>query len=128
MSEVSDELDRAIGKKWRRVLTVIAVLIAGYIIIALAGSFWPFSTVRNIVQKFTSADYIISNYEWFYDMKGQIDATKAKARIAKGTDEEKGIRMVVESMIQEYNARSRMTTRTLWKAKDLPYQIESGVE
>lgn len=128
MGYVHDEIDSAIGKRWRIVLTVIAVLIAGYFIIALVGSFWPFSVARDVVNKVTNAEYIISNYEWFYDMKGQIEATKAKAKIAKGTPEEKGIQMVAESMIQEYNARSRMTTRTLWKADDLPYQIESGVE
>jgi len=128
MGYLQNEIDEAIGKKWRIIITVITALVAGYIILALVGSFWPFSTVKNVVQKLTSAEYIISNYEWFYDMKGQIDATASKARIAKGSPEESGIRMVAESMIQEYNARSRMTTRTLWKAKDLPYQIESGVE
>jgi len=83
-----------------------------------------------VVSKVVNADAIISNYEWFYAMKGEIDATHAKYIIAKraGAEEANGINMVLQSMIAEYNAKSRMITRNLWKAKDLPYQIETEVE
>lgn len=128
MGYVQDELKEAIGRKWFLAISIIIGMILFYIILALAGSFWPFSSAVGVVKKVTSSEYIIDNYEWFYDMQAQIKATANKAKIAKGTEEEKGIKMVLESMIGEYNARSRMTTRTLWKASDLPYEIESGVQ
>jgi hypothetical protein len=87
-------------------------------------------TPAAVVSKVVNANAIISNYEWFYAMKGEIDATHAKYVIAKraGAEEANGINMVLQSMIAEYNAKSRMVTRNLWKAKDLPYQIETEVE
>jgi hypothetical protein len=68
----------------------------------------------------------IADYEWFYDMYAQIEATSLKFRIAKEQklEEATGISMVLASMISEYNARSRMQTRSMWKAEDLPYEIE----
>ena len=71
----------------------------------------------------------ISTYEWFYDQYEQIQATELKARIAKGAEEEAGIRMVLASMIAEYNATARKEhTRARWMPTDLPYQIEMEVE
>ena len=70
------------------------------------------------------ADVRVNSYEWFYDMYYQIQATKRKAEIAKGTPEERGIRMVLSGMIEEYNAKSRMIgTKAQWKPKDLPFEI-----
>ncbi len=128
MGYLQDEVKEAVGKKWYAALSIIAVLVVIYVITALVGGLWPFSSVVGVVQKVTNSTYIIQNYEWFYDMQAQIKATRNKAKIAAGKDEESGIKMVLEGMIGEYNARSRMTTRTLWKASDLPYQIESGVQ
>lgn len=101
-------------------------------IIALIVSFpafhrWNAKRVNDIKQPYLvqDANVRISSYEWFYDMKEQIEATRRKAEIAKGTEEERGIRMVLSGMIAEYNAKSRMAaTKAQWKASDLPYQIE----
>lgn len=103
---------------------VIVVVGAFFFVLNLA------SVPAGVITKVVNPAAIISNYEWFYAMKGEIDATHAKYVIAKraGKEEADGINMVLQSMIQEYNAKSRMTTRNLWKATDLPYQIETGVE
>jgi hypothetical protein len=95
------------------------------IIIIVIASFF-ITMFGSITQKVVNADSIISNYEWYYDMYGQIQATEKKYDIAKksGKEEADGIRMVLEGMIQEYNSKSKQVTRNLWKAKDLPYQIE----
>lgn len=88
---------------------------------------WNARRVNDIKQEYIiqDANVRVNTYEWFYDMHEQIEATRRKAEIAKGTPEEKGIRMVLSSMIAEYNAKSRMTaTKAQWKAKDLPYFIE----
>ena len=71
----------------------------------------------------------VSTYEWFYDQYEQIQATQLKAQIARGTEEEAGIQMVLASMIAEYNAMARKEhTRAQWMPTDLPYQIEMEVE
>jgi hypothetical protein len=88
---------------------------------------WNAKRVNDIKQEYIiqDANVRVNTYEWFYDMYEQIEATRRKAEIAKGTPEEKGIRMVLASMISEYNAKSKMTmTKAQWKAADLPYFIE----
>ena len=88
---------------------------------------WNARRVNDIKQEYIiqDANVRVNTYEWFYDMHEEIEATKRKAEIAKGTPEEKGIRMVLASMISEYNAKSKMTaTKAQWKAADLPYFIE----
>lgn len=88
---------------------------------------WNARRVNDIQQEYIvqNARTRVNTYECFYDMHEQIEATRRKVEIAKGTPEEKGIRMVLSGMIAEYNAKSRMTaTKAQWKAKDLPYFIE----
>lgn len=118
-AEVAD----AVGSKWAKRIGVITMVMVIYIVISGIFSIWPFSVAKDLAQKVVNAEAIISNYEWFYDMKAQIDATAVKAKIARGEPEEKGIKMVLVGMIEEYNARSKMVTRNMWKADDLPYQI-----
>lgn len=126
MGEFQDAVEETVGKGWARVIMVVVVLIAIYIISALLFSFWPFRSAARVVQKVTSAEAIVGNYEWFYSMKAEIDATRMKYLIAEKSklSEADGILMVLNSMIAEYNAKSRMKSRNLWKASDLPYQIE----
>lgn len=88
---------------------------------------WNARRVNDIKQEYIiqDANVRVNTYEWFYDMYEQIQATRRKAELAKGTEEEKGIRMVLAGMISEYNAKARMTaTKAQWKGKDLPYYIE----
>ncbi|MDD5358217.1 MAG: hypothetical protein PHX80_03670 [Candidatus Nanoarchaeia archaeon] len=142
MGYFQDEIKDAFGKKWAKVIITFIVVIAVYIAVALFWSIWPFSSAARVVQKVTSAEAIISNYEYFYDMKNQIDATANKVKIAekamdsaKGTEKESdrqteyyGIQMVLQGMVAEYNSKSKQITRNLWKAKDLPYQISMEVD
>ncbi len=92
---------------------------------------WNARRVNDIRQEYIIQDarVRVQSYEWFYSMHDEIKATRKKAEIAAGTPEEKGIRMVLESMIAEYNSKSRMmNTKAQWKAMDLPYQIELSYE
>ena len=66
----------------------------------------------------------VGNYEWYFDQYHACKATAQKVKIAEGTPEENQIRMVLVSMVEEYNSRSRMNwTRATWKAEELPYQL-----
>lgn len=111
-----------------KILIAVVVLIALSILLALpAFHRWNAGRVNDIRQEYIiqNAQGRVASYEWFYDMQEQISATRKKAELAKGTTEERGIRMVLAGMIAEYNAKSRMkSTRAQWKAVDLPYQIE----
>lgn len=109
---------------------IILIVICVAVVILLATPFfhrWNAQRVNDIKQEYIiqDANVRINTYEWFYDMHEQIEATRRKAEIAKGSPEEKGIRMILASMISEYNAKSKMTmTKAQWKAADLPYFIE----
>lgn len=119
---------------------VLIGIIAALVIVLIVVAYYAFApAIARIdarVQGDIEQEYIIqdartrvSTYEWFYDQYEQIQATEMKARIAKGTEEEAGIQMVLASMIAEYNAMARKEhTRAQWMPTDLPYQIEMEVE
>lgn len=65
----------------------------------------------------------LSNYEWFYDQYGIIKSTASKVKLTEG-EEQKAIQLILIDMVEAYNSRSKQSmTRALWKAPDLPYQI-----
>ncbi len=127
MGDIQKILDEEVGTKWRKAITVVAVLIAVYTIGGLILGLWPFSSAAGVVQKVTSAEAIIGNYQWFYDQYNAIQAQKANlATLDKSARERPGLLMVLNTMIGEYNSRSKQITRNLWKASDLPYSIPLG--
>ena len=106
---------------------IIAICVAAYFMLARPWAEFNADFINDIRQEYIiqDADKRIANYEWFYDQYEQIEATRRNAEIAKGTAEERGILMVLSSMIGEYNSRARMEhTRAQWMPSDLPYQIE----
>lgn len=107
----------------------VAVVFVGFGIFTMTPMFhrWYAVYTNDIKEPYIVQDAHIrvSTYEWFYDMYGEIEATRKKAQIAAGSQEEKGIRMVLEGMIAEYNAMaSKKATRAQWMPTDLPYKIE----
>lgn len=119
---------------------VIAIIVAIAVVVSFTLLHWAIgpaiARIDARVQGDIEQEYIIqdartrvSTYEWFYDQYEQIQATQLKAQIARGTEEEAGIQMVLASMIAEYNAMARKEhTRAQWMPTDLPYQIEMEVE
>jgi hypothetical protein len=84
----------------------------------------PFRSARGVMEKTLAPDSIIENYQWFYDQYNAIQAQKANlAALDKTSRERAGLLQVLNSMIGEYNSRSKQITRNLWKAVDLPYQL-----
>jgi len=129
MSHVRDELDEAVGSRWRKAIFTIAGLLAAYIICALVFSFWPFSVASGVAKKVVNQNAIVQNYEWFYDQYNAIKAQEANVAIMPADAIElPGLKMVLNNAIAEYNSRSRQITRNLWKASDLPYQISLEAE
>lgn len=103
-----------------------------------------------IMDKTLEANNVIYNYEWFKRQKEQIDATYKKLAIAQraATDFEQlagdrkdwtfedktedarlravaqGIESQLKDMIAEYNARSSMATRDIFKDGLIPNTLE----
>lgn len=115
--------------------TVFVVLLA---IMALSGCGILVRSAEGVVERVVDPDAVIGNYQYFYDQKSVIDATRIKVAVARenldatteGTDayeralvEYNGVRNVLLGQIAEYNSRSKQINRTLWKAPDLPHQI-----
>lgn len=128
-------MEKTLGK----LVVLLSVLVILYLIVAVIFSVFPF----NMAAKVANTNKIISNYEWFYDSNSQIKAYKIQIEnsendlknIDKKSDfyerkliELDGIKKLRLNLIAEYNSKSKQITRNLWKAKELPYEINLEVE
>jgi len=65
------------------------------------------------------------SYDWYYDMYGQIKAQEANILATdKSASERPGMIKVLNSSIAEYNSKSKQYNHNLWKAPDLPYELD----
>jgi hypothetical protein len=105
---------------------MLAVAVVGiYLLLSSLFSVWPFSVAGGVVKSVVNERSIIQNYQWFYDQYNAIQAQQANYEsVPEDAYERNGMRMVLNNAISEYNSRSKQITRNLWKANDLPYQIE----
>lgn len=118
---------------WR----ILFVLIAATIILGTVGFVIRLaSTPAALVEKATDPDQIISNYEEFQsiwntcqkldaDLKTICDTPDADPMFAQFS---KGAmvaakRQQLTRWVNEYNAKSKMINRNLWKSGKLPYQL-----
>jgi len=125
MGEFRDLLEEEVGKKWTKGIGIFLGIVAVYLVISFFANIFPFS----LITKTVNAKAVIQNYEWFYDQYNQIQAQEANIEVLPpDASERPGMSMVLNRAIAEYNSKSRMITRNLWKADDLPYQIELGRE
>ncbi len=116
------ELRRGIVKWTAIILGIFMVLgILGFVTGILS---LPFRSARGVLERTLAPDQIIGNYQWYYDQYNAIQAQKANlATLPTNARERPGLLMVLNSMIGEYNSRSKQINRNLWKASDLPYQL-----
>jgi hypothetical protein len=85
----------------------------------------PFRSAKGVLEKTLAPEAIIGNYQWFYDQYNAIEAQRANlVALDKSARERPGLLQVLNNMIGDYNSRSKQITRNLWKAVDLPYQIQ----
>lgn len=138
MGYLRDKLEEATSKKTVKWIIGIVIVIGIYLGVSAIAHIWPFSIATGIVSEVTDPHKIISDYQWFYDQKAQIDASKANLaaakeafELSKGTDTNSlrltdytGLKMILNNQIQQYNSRSKQKTRNMWKAEDLPYEIQ----
>lgn len=106
-------------------LAVVALLV--YLTYSVGFARWSSRRINDVRQEYIiqDADKRVAGYEWFYAQYNEIEATRIKADIAKGTVEENGIRQVLASMIAEYNAKANsVLTVGQWRASNLPNHID----
>jgi len=91
-----------------------------------------------VINKVVTADNILHNYEWFYDVLHKVKARQGQIKQHKGflkseadSKEKRRLRIELAAMqqscrdlVEQYNANSKKLNRRLFKAKDLPYQID----
>lgn len=120
MATIFDDIDDAIGKGLGLAAKIILALVALSIISSFVFGFGPGA----ILQRVFSPTAVVSNYEWFEGQYQAIEAQRANlAAMPADAPERRGLLMVLNNSIAEYNARSRQITRSLWKSSELPYQI-----
>lgn len=128
------------------IINSIAAIFIASAIIALASGCYVISdigdTARGISRSTFNADNVLSNYEYFYSTYHEIKSAISQYNnytnlIGSSTNEDDRSRFQVEQngtfayinqMAQQYNARSRMKNRNLFKGKDVPYSIEFKID
>ena len=107
--------------------------IIGFAIILTA--MWFGGKALGVVDKVTEPDHIISSYEQYEEIYSTCNKLCDDIRNYKtmDVDETSGFSkqeriLALETQfnrwIREYNAKSRMVTRNLWKSSTLPYKLE----
>jgi|ERR1041385_2445667 hypothetical protein len=131
--EVREYMDEgswiARGLIWKILGLVILLGLIGFVVKLV---FLPAA----LVEKATDPDAIISNYEEFqniYNTCQKLDADLKTIRATPDSDPmfaqfSKGAmvaakRQQMTRWVNEYNAKSKMINRNLWKSKALPYQL-----
>ena len=126
--EARGELVDTFGeRRLRKIKRWVVVLI----ILAIIGGSFSCHIVRNakqsahgIIDKTINTENIMYNYQWFYDQYNSIQAQKANLSVYDPTSQEyKGMKLVLNRNIADYNSRSSQINRSLWKATDLPHTI-----
>lgn len=132
------------------IIFIIIISIFGLVAGAIGLITLPFRATRGVVERTFQPDAMIGNYEWFkrqvQDVKA-MDARLAASRNAKVSFEESaggrekwsfedkqewgrlnsiilGLENQRAGMVAEYNARSEMANRSLFKTADLPETLQ----
>jgi hypothetical protein len=120
------------------VLGVIGTIVGIVLLTYLGTAIGLITLPARVVNEAVTPEKVIFNYEYFHQTYQDIKATSVKIKTAYEamnmpnlTEDQKtvyttnyiGVQNYIQSLTAEYNARSKMLTRRLFKDKQLPYQI-----
>lgn len=116
--------------KWG-VAIILIVLILGVVGVGAKILFFPSAVAGKLID----ADKAIGDYEWFEAQYAEIKATESKIKGFYATHDLEtlssvdktnidGMTQYLESVVGQYNGKSTMKTRTLWKSPTLPYKLK----
>lgn len=124
------------------------IIIALVMVVGLIS--WGMGVGKDIVDRTINADAIITNYEWYEQQYKDIQAIEGQIKDAQASvdrfkadngsaenwkfDQREeyarlnsiatGIQQARRKMIEDYNAKAWMITRTMWKSGNLPHHID----
>lgn len=118
----------------KRLLAWIVVAIVALTLLGLL--LRPLFVASSLVEKSTDPDHIINNYEEFQSMYNacvKLNGDLGTIRAVPDTDPmfaqfSKNAmiaqkKQLLNRWVEEYNAKSKMINRNLWKSRALPYQL-----
>ena len=128
-------------KKSHIILTIIAVLVFPITCAVYHTACNVATAPLRVVNKTMETDNIIENYEWFYDTHHQIKARvnqikQHKDFLSSETDRDEirklriemaGMQQSCRDMVEKYNSHSKKMNREIFKAKNLPHQLDINV-
>lgn len=126
---MNEELEIFNKYKWKALLFTTLFTIIGFVV----NSF--ICQPAEIIKQTVNANNIIYNYEWFHQTYSDIKATRIKIAnanlsIKESTEKDKwitirnGLSNYMQDLISQYNAKSKMINRKLFKSDSLPYRFE----
>tara|TARA_Y100000310_G_scaffold167149_1_gene166915 strand:+ start:1725 stop:2180 length:456 start_codon:yes stop_codon:yes gene_type:complete len=151
MDEYRKEAQEIIDESVWTFKKVLPKLIILFVILGIVGfGFKLLSQPGRIIQKTMDADNVIYNYEWFHQAYQDITATELKITNAQNaatlfnenagdrkdwTFEDKnessrlgsvvlGLQNHREQLVADYNAKSKMINRNIFKGKSLPHTLQ----
>lgn len=134
---------KAVGWMFVAVLCVIMFGVCGVLS-------WGWNLGTGVLNRQVNPDAIVGNYEWYEQQVRDIKATQGQINDAKESVETfqkgsgapehwtftqreefgrlnaniTGLKQARRQMIENYNARSSMISRNMWKRSDLPQHME----
>jgi len=130
------------------ILAFLLLIFGVAIICVCAGTCTVWNYGSRVAERTIGPDAMISNYEWYEQQLKDIKAIEGQTRDAEQAvvdfkeangkelayDQRielsrlqanvTGLRQARRKMVEDYNARASMVTRSMWKSGTLPYRIE----
>lgn len=128
-------------KTYQMVLAGAALLIGAPVGLSYIGAFNSAATAPSrVVQRTLGTDNILQNYELFFDTnaayKSRVSQIRAQEKLVKAeTDHDEHSRLTMEvgamrqtcrDLANNYNANSQKQNRALFKARDLPVELDAN--
>ncbi len=144
-------VDDATWSFWRVFWAFSGILIVLLIFAGLLGLVgWAISVPSGVVRRVVNPDAIVQNYEWYESQYQDIQAADNQIATAEQAAERfkmnagprenwklderqemgrlndilDGLRYYRSRLAADYNAKSRMISRSMWKRSDLPYRVD----
>lgn len=118
-------------------LKIIGVI---FVVIGVIGLLWFFGKGCAVANKVTNVDKVFVNYEEFFEihntclkidqdlgvMRSLPDSDKMFEQFSK-TQRISTLKLSLNRWIQDYNAKSAMWHRGMWRSAALPYQLTTDL-
>jgi hypothetical protein len=133
----SNEENEVKSFAWRWAFWIVGFVLVIGLVGGVAGTFGTiFSAPGRVINKTLQTDNIINNYEWFYQNDKAIKARTAQIKNSlaeldsisglsptekqRNLQDLQAMRQSCRDLVANYNARSQMINRSIFKGRDAP--------